>query len=137
MLHNILCWPNLLVEWCCLIGCCSFGYCSFTSCSFLQLSTTATMPKKAWAAKDQIDWLTSQLPDFRLAQESKTTPDFFAHLYEEFYTLWPLPPPTSGELAEAEGDEEQARTTKRKSSESVCNYFAMLPQKLICMQANS
>ena len=45
------------------------------------------MPNKAWATKDQINWLANQLPDFRTAQESKTTPEFFTHLYDEFYKL--------------------------------------------------
>jgi hypothetical protein len=77
------------------------------------------MPKKTRATKEQVDWLTSQLPEFRIAQESKTTPDFFTHLYEEFYTLWPLPPPTSDEIVAAEGDEEKARTIIQKTSETV------------------
>jgi hypothetical protein len=77
------------------------------------------MPKKAWATKDQISWLMSQLPEFRAAQETKAVPDFFIDLYAEFFKQWPLPAPTMEEIAEAKGEEEQAKTAKRKANESV------------------
>jgi hypothetical protein len=89
------------------------------------------MPKKTWANKSQMDWLASQLPEFRSAQESKTVPDFFSRLYAEYYKQWPLPAPTSQEIAEAEGDKEKAKTAKQKANESVSNYFVTMAQKLI------
>ena len=95
------------------------------------------MPKKAWATKDQMNWLANQLPEFRAAQESKAVPDFFIRLYEEFFKLWPLLAPTAQEIAEAKGDEEQAKMAKQKAAESVSNYLATLSPKLICMQENS
>lgn len=81
------------------------------------------MPKKSWASKEQHDWLYSQLPHFRIAQEAKTTPSFFTKNFQEFHAQWPVPPPTAEDIAANEGNMEQAQTTKEKASESVCVWF--------------
>lgn len=77
------------------------------------------MPKKSWASKEQQDWLYAQLPTFRIAQEAKTTPSFFLKIYQEFHAQWPVPAPTTEEIADDDGSQEQAQTTKEKASESV------------------
>jgi hypothetical protein len=82
-----------------------------------------TMPKKSWTSKQQLDWLFAQLPDFRIAQEARTTPSFFTKIYQEFHAQWPLSPLTANELAADDGNTELAQTTKEKASESVSNGF--------------
>jgi|ERR1700679_597070 hypothetical protein len=82
-----------------------------------------TMPKKTWASKEQLDWLSAQLPDFRITQDAKTTPSFFAKLYDEFHAQWPLAPPTEEEIANDDGNAELAQTTKEKASETVSDGF--------------
>ena len=78
------------------------------------------MPKKSWASQEQLDWLYAKLPDFRIAQEAKTTPSFFLKFFKEFHEQWPVPSPTPEENAADDGDEEQAQTTKElKASENV------------------
>lgn len=81
------------------------------------------MPKWSWASKEQQDWLFALLPDFRKAQEAKTTPSFFTEIYQEFHAKWPVPSPTAEEIAADDGNEEQAQTTKEKASESVSGWF--------------
>jgi len=82
-----------------------------------------TMPKKSWTSKEQLDWLSAQLPAFRIAQEAKTTPSFFTEIYQEFHAQWPLSPLTAKEIAADDGNTELAQTTKEKASESVSNGF--------------
>jgi hypothetical protein len=77
------------------------------------------MPKKSWASKEQQDWLYGQLADFRIAQEAKTTPSFFAKIYQDFHAQWPLSSLTTEEIAADDGNTELAQTTKEKASESV------------------
>jgi hypothetical protein len=84
------------------------------------------MPKRSWASKEQQDWLYAQLPGFRKAQETKTTPSFFAGIYQEFHAQWPVPAPTAEEIAADDGNEEKAKTTKEKASESVSGSFHSL-----------
>jgi hypothetical protein len=81
------------------------------------------MPKKSWASKEQQDWLYAQLPNFRIAQEAKTTPSFFSNIFQEFHAKWPVPSPTAKEIAADDGSQEQAQTTKEKASESVSDSF--------------
>jgi hypothetical protein len=81
------------------------------------------MPKKSWTSKEQLDWLSAQLPAFRIAQEAKTTPSFFTEIYQEFHAQWPLSPLTAKEIAADDGNTELAQTTKEKASESVSNGF--------------
>jgi hypothetical protein len=81
------------------------------------------MPKKSWTSKEQLDWLYSQLADFRIAQEAKTTPGFFAKVYKEFHAQWPLSSATAEEIAASNGNTELAETTKEKASESVSDRF--------------
>ena len=85
--------------------------------------STFTMPKKSWASKEQQDWLYDNLPDFRLAQEAKSTPSFFSKLYEDFHAKWPLAPLTAEEIAADQGNPELAQTNKEKASETVSNGF--------------
>jgi hypothetical protein len=84
------------------------------------------MPKKSWASKEQQDWLFTNLPDFRIAQEAKSTPSFFSKLYEDFHAKWPLAPLTTEEIAADEGNQELAQTNKEKASESVSNVFSYM-----------
>jgi hypothetical protein len=84
------------------------------------------MPKQSWASKEQLDWLYAQLPDFRMAQEAKTTPSFFTKMYKEFHTLWPVAALTSEEIAADDGNEEKAQTTKEKASESVSGLICLI-----------
>jgi hypothetical protein len=81
------------------------------------------MPKKSWASKEQQDWLFAQLADFRIAQEAKTTPIFFAKIYQEFHAQWPLSSATAEEIDAEDGNTELAETTKEKASESVSDGF--------------
>lgn len=81
------------------------------------------MPKKSWASEEQQIWLLAQLPDFRQAQEAKTTPRFFVELYQKFHDQWPLSTPNSDELSTADGNEEKAKTNKQKASENVSGCF--------------
>jgi hypothetical protein len=81
------------------------------------------MPKKSWASKEQQEWLYTQLPDFRISQEAKTTPSFFLKIYQEFHAKWPVTPSTAEENAVDTGNEEQAQTTKQKASENVSDCF--------------
>jgi hypothetical protein len=81
------------------------------------------MPKKTWASDEQQTWLFSQLADFRLAQEAKTTPNFFTELYEKFHKNWPLADLSANEISEADGNEEKAKTVKQKASETVSGSF--------------
>ena len=93
--------------------------------SYLQYCTPfhIIMPKKSWASNEQLDWLFGHLPDFRRAQEAKTTPSFFTKIYQEFHSQWPLSSPTAEEIADDDGNAEQAQTTKEKASESVSDGF--------------
>lgn len=61
-----------------------------------------------------------------MAQEAKTTPCFFSKIYQEFHSLWPVPPPTAEEIAADDGNEEKARTTKEKASESVSGFLTLV-----------
>ena len=63
------------------------------------------MPKKSWASDEQQTWLFGQLADFRLAQEEKTTPNFFIDLYEKFHLKWPIAALNANEIKEADDDE--------------------------------
>ena len=78
------------------------------------------MPKKSWTSKEQLDWLYSRLADFRIAQEAKTTPSFFA---KEFHAQWPLSSATAEEIAASNGNTELAEMTKEKASENVSDCF--------------
>ena len=89
------------------------------------------MPKKSWASKEQQDWLYAQLPNFRIAQEAKTTPSFFSKNFQEFHAQWPVLSPTAKEIAANGGSEEQAQTTKEKASESVSDSFIVTNLLLI------
>jgi hypothetical protein len=92
----------------------------------LYTSIHTIMPKKSWATEEQLVWLYAQLPDFRLAQEAKTTPSFFAKIYQDFHSQWPVPPPTSEEIAAEDGNDEKAQTTKEKASESVSGLLSLI-----------
>ena len=82
------------------------------------------MPKKSWASEEQQTWLLAQLPDFRQAQEAKTTPIFFTELYQKFHEDWPLASPNAEEIFKADGNEEKAQTLKQKASEHVsCSIY--------------
>jgi hypothetical protein len=83
------------------------------------------MPKKSWASKGQQTWLLAQLADFRLAQEAKTTSNFFIDLYEKFHAEWPLSAPSADELSKADGNEEKAKTDKQKATELVSGLFTL------------
>jgi hypothetical protein len=80
------------------------------------------MPKKSWASEEQQTWLFAKLPEFRQAQEAKTTPGYFIELYQNFHDVWPLAPPNADELSKADGSEEKAITDKQKASEHVSFY---------------
>ena len=83
------------------------------------------MPKKTWASEKQQTWLLAQLADFRQAQEAKTTPSFFAELYQKFHDEWPLASPDADEISKADGNEEKAKTVKQKASEHVGGSFTV------------
>jgi hypothetical protein len=84
------------------------------------------MPKKSWASEKQHTWLLAQLPDFRQAQEEKTTPSFFTELYQKFHEEWPLASPNADEISTADGNEEKAKTVKQKASENVSDSFTII-----------
>ena len=77
------------------------------------------MPKKSWASEEQQTWLFAQLADFHQAQEAKTTPIYFAELYQKFLEEWPLPSPNADKISKEDGNEEKAKTVKQKASENV------------------
>jgi hypothetical protein len=81
------------------------------------------MPKKSWTSEDQQTWLLAKLPDFRQAQEAKTTPTFFSELYNKFHEEWPLASPNADEISKADGSEEKAKTDKQKASEQVSGFL--------------
>ena len=81
------------------------------------------MPKKSWTSDDQQTWLLAKLPDFRQAQEAKSTPTFFSELYSQFYEEWPLASPNAEEISKAGGNEEKAKTEKQKTSEQVSRFL--------------
>jgi hypothetical protein len=81
------------------------------------------MPKKSWTSDDQQTWLLAKLPDFRQAQEAKTTPTFFSELYNKFHEEWPLASPNADEISKAGGNEEKAITDKQKASEQVSSFL--------------
>jgi hypothetical protein len=93
--------------------------------SHLHLIVPAIMPKKSWASVDQQNWLFAQLAEFHQAQDAKTTPSFFAQIFNQFHDQWPVDSPTMTEIADAEGNEEQAETVKEKASESVSGWFGI------------
>jgi phytoene dehydrogenase-like protein len=49
------------------------------------------MPAHCWGTPDQIDFLTSHLPNFQDAQRTKTTSAFWGDFYREFFKRWPEP----------------------------------------------
>lgn len=81
------------------------------------------MGKKTWASSEQLEWLTSQLPGFTKAQETRTTATFLSTVYSEFHEQWPISPPTPEEIAAAEEGEQQAISIKMKTLESVSRQF--------------
>jgi ATP-dependent helicase/DNAse subunit B len=84
------------------------------------------MPKKTWASEEQQTWLLAQLADFRQAQEAKTTPTFFADLYQKFHEEWPLASPNADEISKADENEEMAKTVKQKASENVSGSLTII-----------
>ena len=49
------------------------------------------MPGHCWATPDQMEFLTSRLPDFQDAQRNKTTAVFWVDVNREFFKRWPGP----------------------------------------------
>lgn len=88
------------------------------------------MPKKSWASEEQQTWLLAQLPDFREAQNAKTTPAFFMELYQKFHEVWPVALPNGDEISKAGGDEEKAKTLKEKASEQVSVSFTPIVNRV-------
>lgn len=49
------------------------------------------MPGHCWGTPDQIEFLTSRLPEFQDAQRNKTTAAFWVDVNREFFKRWPDP----------------------------------------------
>ena len=45
---------------------------------------------KSSFSKEQRDFLVSKVPEFRDAQQAVVVPNFFIHLYTEWFTRWPV-----------------------------------------------
>ncbi|KAH9476125.1 hypothetical protein JR316_0004534 [Psilocybe cubensis] len=49
------------------------------------------MPPLPWGTPEQIEFLSAKVPEFQASQRTKTTPNFWTKIYQEFFVLWPTP----------------------------------------------
>jgi hypothetical protein len=79
------------------------------------------MPGHCWGTPDQIEFLTSRLPDFQDAQRNKTTAVFWVDVNRDFFKRWPSP--------EAEiltiNVPKKARTTKKGNQQARKDYTSI------------
>jgi hypothetical protein len=72
------------------------------------------MPGHCWGTPDQIEFLTSHLPDFQDAQRNKTTAEFWIDVYREFFKRWPDSDAEVSAITVTEAVLKKARTKKGK-----------------------
>jgi hypothetical protein len=79
------------------------------------------MPGHCWGTPDQIEFLTTRLPDFQDAQRNRTTAVFWVDVNREFFKRWPDPEaevPTITVPKKAKKGKQQVRKDYTSSSQA-------------------
>lgn len=77
------------------------------------------MGRRGWTTPEQLDFLTSWIPEFRAHQNNGTLTEYFPLLYRQY--LKNFPPTVSSEEIEEEGDASEALDKKRAAVRVVSN----------------
>jgi hypothetical protein len=72
--------------------------------------------QKAWTTDEQKAWLTTKIPDFQSARGSSKQSEFWALLFENWFTKWPLVEQGPGEGSASLSDEDMDPLKKHKVS---------------------
>ena len=74
-----------------------------------------------WKTEEQRTFLVNRWESFKRAQDAKALDRFWAKLFEDWYTFWPVP--SSPSLVQKYGSIEEGHLALQKEKNSVCDSF--------------
>ena len=77
-----------------------------------------------WKTAEQLEFLVNRWEGFKRAQDGKTLDHFWARVFEDWYTFWPIP--SSPSLARDYGTIEEGRLMLQKEKNNVRDGFYLL-----------
>ena len=97
------------------------------------------MPPKSrpgWKTGEQLEFLITNWPTFRRAQDTKTLDQFWDRIFDQWHARWP-PPAPSAALSKTHGSSEAARLMLQKDRNTVCHISFSFILALLTRRSSS